>query len=409
MKLVRIYDGKGEVIDRGMVVVFKAPRSYTGEDMVEFHIHGNPVIASTLVSHIISLGARLAEPGEFTKRALISGKMTLAQVEALHEVIYGNNIEAIKAATRSVLGSYISEVESIYNDILSLSSAMIVDVDYPEDVELEEYGFSEKNREFLKSIDRLLEKLQVMYERVEVGRKMARGYKIVLVGAPNVGKSSLLNVLLGYERAIVSDIPGTTRDFIETMHMIGDIPVSLIDVAGIRHTNDEIEKIGVDRARKVASEADLLIWVIDGSVGLRDEDELVWKEFGHRIGIIVVNKMDLVESIDDIALQLKPFNKPIVYVSTKTEEGIQELIEQITDILTQYDYEPLYMSGRVVSHLRQAISYLEEARKLVETNMPEIASIDIERAAQNIGAILGKAEVSEDILDKLFSTFCVGK
>ncbi len=409
MKLAKIYDSEGDVIDHALVVAFYAPRSYTGEDMVEFHVHGNPVIASALISYLISLGARLAEPGEFTKRALLSGKMTLSQVEALHEVIYGKNIESVKAATRSASGEYEKDIKAIYDDILSLASAMRADVDYPEDVELEEYGFDDRKGDFLIRIDSILERLNILYKRIEVGQKLARGYKIVLIGAPNVGKSSLLNALLGYERAIVSDIPGTTRDFVEAMHMIGHVPVSLVDVAGIRHTTDKVEKIGVDRARQMASEADLLIWVVDGSKAATEDDLRIWEEFGEKIGLIVVNKIDVVNKVESVISQFKSFGLPVIGVSTKTGQGIDVLVEKIGDLLSQSEYTPLYMSGRVMSHVSEALKYIKEAQELVETDMPEIASIDIERAANHVGAILGRADVSEDVLDKLFSTFCVGK
>ncbi|NOZ92101.1 MAG: tRNA uridine-5-carboxymethylaminomethyl(34) synthesis GTPase MnmE [Dictyoglomi bacterium] len=409
MRLANIYDDEGDIIDKALIVAFYSPRSYTGEDMVEFHIHGNPVIASALISRLISMGARLAEPGEFTKRALLSGKMSLSQVEALHEVIYGKNIESIKAATRSAAGEYEREIKAIYDDILSLASAMRADVDYPEDVELEEYGFDDRKKQFLEIMDDILEKLTILYKRIEIGQKLARGYKIVLVGAPNVGKSSLLNALLGYERAIVSDIPGTTRDFVEAMHMIGHVPVSLVDVAGIRQTVDKVEKIGVDKAKQLAKEADLLIWVVDGSKALAEDDLRVWHEFGENIRLIAVNKIDMVNDVEKALLQFKEYGPPVIGVSAKTGKGIDELVNSISDILGQHEHSPLYMSGRVMSHVHEALQYMEEARNLVETNMPEIASIDIERAARHVGAILGRADVSEDVLDKLFSTFCVGK
>ncbi len=411
LRLYDIYDADGDIMDRALVAVFKAPHSYTGEDMVEFHIHGNPVIASALISHIISLGARMAEPGEFTKRALLSGKMTLSQVEALHEVIYGSNIEAIKAATKAAMGSHIEEIERIYEDLLSVASAMKVDVDYPEDVELEDYGYASRKDDFLHSLHAIYERIEILRKRITTGQKLTQGYKVVLVGAPNVGKSSLLNVIVGYERAIVSDIPGTTRDFIETIHMIGHVPVSLVDVAGIRRTTDAIESVGVEKAKKLASEADFLIWVIDGTRKLTPDDMEIWDLFKDKISVIAVSKVDAIdeEEKDRWLSRLKEFGKKIVFVSAKEKMGVDDLINYVSDVLSSYDYEPLYLSGRVLSLVNEAENLIEEAIYLVETDMPEIASINIERAAGKVGAILGRADVSEDILDRLFSTFCVGK
>ncbi len=408
-KLVNLYDRSGEVIDKALIIVFKAPKTYTGEDMVEFHIHGNPVIASALISEILHLGARLAEPGEFTRRALLNGKMSLSQVEALHEVIYGSNIASVKAAIRGVLGKYQYEIENIYDMILKIASTMRADVDYPEDVELEEYGFSDRKKEYLSRVEEIFSRLRVLYQRVEIGQKLQHGYKIVFVGAPNVGKSSILNALLGYERAIVSDIPGTTRDFVEAVHMIKDIPVSLIDVAGIRDATDDIEKVGVEKAIEKAKEADLLIWVVDSTRDLVDEDIRVWQQFREKIGIIVINKVDIGNSIKELPNKLQSYNVPVVLISAKTGSGIEKLADEISRLLKRYDYEPIYLSARVLSHIKEAIGYLEEAKHLIETNMPEIASIDIERAGKQIGLVLGRGNISEDVLDKLFATFCVGK
>ena len=409
--LYDIYDADGEVIDRALVTVFKAPHSYTGEDMVEFHIHGNPVIASALISYIISLGARMAEPGEFTKRALLGGKLTLSQVEALHEVIYGSNIESIKAATKAAMGAHIKEIEGIYEDLLSVASAMKVDVDYPEDVELEDYGYASRKDNFLHSLRSIYERIEILKRRITTGQKLAQGYKVVLVGAPNVGKSSLLNVIVGYERAIVSDIPGTTRDFIETVHMIGHVPVALVDVAGIRQTADEIESVGVEKAKKLAAEADFLIWVIDATRKMTPDDMEIWNLFKNKISVIAVNKVDAIgeDGKDNWLSVLRQFGKKIIFVSATKNMGIEKLIEYISSTLSSYEYEPLYLSGRVLSLVNEAYELVREAIYLLETDMPEIASINIERASGKVGAILGRADVSEDILDKLFSTFCVGK
>ncbi len=406
--LVRIFDDEGKVLDEAIAIYYKAPHSYTGEDVVELFVHGNPIIQRAVTELVIRHGARLAEPGEFTRRALMAGKMTLDQVEALHTVIYARSLPAVKAAGRVLRGG-LRDLWGIYEDLLGLAASMRVYVDFPEDVEMEDYGFDDVRSEFMSRLGSVLGKLEDILSRAVQGRRLAEGFAVVLAGAPNVGKSSLLNALLGYDRAIVSDIPGTTRDYIEQIHEIAGIPVRLLDVAGIRETRDPVEAEGVKRAIGMCQNADVVLWVLDGSRGITAEDMFVYSQISDDISLVVINKVDL---LDDggkgLAEEVRQrFGLPVVAVSA-LKGDVRPLVDALREMLEPVE-EPIWVSMRVEDHLRRAVSRLTEAIDLIKADMPEVASVLVERGAKEIGAVLGRGEVGEDILDKLFSTFCIGK
>ena len=406
--LVRVFDEDGKILDEAIAIYYRAPHSYTGEDVVELFVHGNPLIQRVVTDLIIRRGARLAEPGEFTRRALMAGKMTLDQVEALHTVIYGRSLPAVKAAGRVLRGG-LHDLRGLYEDLLGLAASMRVYVDFPEDVELEDYGFGDVRSDFVGRLEEVLRRLNNILSRAVQGRRLAEGFAVVLAGAPNVGKSSLLNALLGYDRAIVSDIPGTTRDYIEQMHEIAGIPVRLLDVAGIRETRDPVEAEGVRRAVGMCRDADVVLWVLDGSKGITPEDMFVYSQISDSISLVVINKIDL---LDDGGRKLaeevkRRFGLPVVAV-TALKGDVKPLVDALREMLEPVE-EPIWVSMRVEDHLRRAVSQLTEAIDLIKADMPEVASVLVERGAKEIGAVLGRGEVSEDILDKLFSTFCIGK
>jgi len=406
--LVRIFDEDGKVLDEAIAIYYRAPHSYTGEDVVELFIHGNPIIQRAVIDLAIRRGARLAEPGEFTRRALMAGKMTLDQVEALHTVIYARSLPAVKAAGRVLMGG-LHDLERVYEDLLRLAAAIRVYVDFPEDVELEDYGFADIKEEFYQRLRNIVVRLNDILKKAVEGRRLAEGFAVVLAGAPNVGKSSLLNALLGYDRSIVSDIPGTTRDYIEQMHEIAGIPVRLLDVAGIRKTDDPVEAEGVKRALRMCRDADVVVWVVDGSRGITDEDMFVYERLAGKISLVVVNKADLMDDGGETLLREieARFGIPAVAVSA-LKGDVSPLVDALRSMLEPVE-EPIWVSMRVESHLRQAVSQLAEALDLINADMPEVASVLVERGAKEVGAILGKGEVGEDILDRLFATFCIGK
>ena len=397
----KIFNHKGEVIDEGVFIYFQKPKSFTGEDLVEIYPHGSvPVVKSILESCFI-YGARLAKPGEFTERAFLNGKIDLLQAEAIADLINAKSERAAKIATSILEGKLSKQINVLREKLLNLISLIEAEINFPEDVEEIDINLIISNLEEVKF---QLNKLLANYKK---GNLIKEGIKLAIVGRPNVGKSSLFNALVGYERAIVSEIQGTTRDFIEESLKIRDIPVVLLDTAGIRKTEDKIEKIGIEKAKEKIGEADIVLFVIDATAGFTEEDKKIYNEIKDKPHIIVVNKSDLNNKPIDF------FEKydNIVYTSVINNQGIKELEEKIIASLGIIEKEDdLFINLRQSTLLKQAKEKIEEIENHINflINNKEILMIYIQEALNYLDEIVG-AISTEDVLDNIFSKFCIGK
>jgi tRNA modification GTPase len=398
-----LLDEKGEPLDEGVLVYYRAPKSYTGEDMVEITLHGNPLILKRALEVFISGGCRLAEPGEFTKRAFLNGKMDLTQAEAVAELISAKTDLARRVALRQLRGELSKHIRPLREDLLDLCAYLEADIEFSEEdiPTLTKDQVMERLRKVIAGIDQLL-------RTAKTGRFIREGVKLAIVGKPNVGKSSLFNALLREDRAIVTDIEGTTRDYIEETVNLRGVPVSLIDTAGIREARDPVERIGVQRSLQKMEEADVILFVVDGSRPLTEEDLRIYEEVKDRNLIVVVNKIDL-----GLVVPLEIFEgHSIIKVSALKGLGIQDLEEEIlkkAGVLVEEGLN-IYVSVRHEELLRKAKAVLEGLLKRYgeEDISPEIAMLDIREASDHLGEIVGDI-TTEDILGSIFSRFCIGK
>lgn len=412
-----IVDEKESVIDEVMVSVMKAPRSYTAEDTVEINCHGGVLIVQKILSMTLAAGARTAEPGEFTKRAFLNGRIDLSRAEAVMDLIHAKNEFALQSSVKQLKGAVFEKIkelrESILYEIAFIESAL----DDPEHISLDGYQnkLEEKTDEILGELNRLL-------NTADDGRMLKEGIRTVIVGKPNAGKSSLLNLLVGEEKAIVTDIAGTTRDTLEETISIGGISLNLIDTAGIRNTEDVVEKIGVERAKKISQDADLILYVVDTSVPLDESDEEIFSLIEKKPAIILMNKSDLKEVVDKntihdkIKKESNDFQEEqirFVRASMKKDEGIDELTELIRELFfhgnIQYNDEVYITNIRHKEALEDARKSILEVKKSLEMEMPEdFYSIDLMSAYASLGTIIGE-EVGDDLVNEIFSKFCMGK
>lgn len=402
----------GEVLDEVLLSKMSKPNTFTREDIVEINCHGGINVLMNVLDLIVREGARLAEPGEFTKRAFLNGRIDLSQAEAVIDLINSKTKESSKAAIEQLDGKLSEKVKKIRQKLIGLIAHIEVNIEYPE------YDVEEVTA--LMSYNTIKEvhfELENMIKSFEKGKIIKEGIKAVIIGSPNVGKSSLLNELTGKDRAIVSDIPGTTRDTIEEYINIKGIPVRILDTAGIRETEDFIEKIGVQKAEKEILGADLLILVIDVSSSVICDDLELLQRFGDTKVIILLNKIDLLneEEYKEIEKKVenKLSNKNIVKISLKKSIGVEDLIDQIYKLFIEGDIntsdEILITNIRHKNLLENAASSLDEAAKATNIGLPlDIITIDINRAAEYLGQITGES-VNEDVVQEIFSRFCLGK
>lgn len=398
-----LYDEKGEEIDEGILVYYKAPHSYTGEDMVELYLHGNPRILQRAVELFLGAGARLAEPGEFTKRAFLNGKMDLTQAEAVAELICAKTELARKVALKQLHGELSKYIRPLRETLLELIAYIEADIEFAE----EDIPTLTKEQ-VLEMVENVLKGIEELLKTAKTGKFVREGIKLAIVGRPNVGKSSLFNALLKEERAIVTDVEGTTRDYIEETLQIRGVPVRLIDTAGIRETEDLVEKIGVERSRKKIEEADLVLFVIDGSREITEEDLKIYQSIKNKERIVVVNKVDL-----PLRANLEIFEgENIIKVSALTGEGLEKLSEEILKKVGVQLEESVnvYVSLRHEALLKKAKEVLERFKEEYRAKeiSPEIAMLDLREASDYLGEILGEI-TTEEVLGKIFSTFCIGK
>lgn len=398
----------GQIMDEVLIIKMKKPNSFTREDVVEISCHGGIIVLKSILELVIKLGARLAEPGEFTKRAFLNGRLDLSQAEAVIDLINSKTDESSKAALSQLEGKLSKKIGEARSKLIELLAHIEVTVDYPEH-DIEEIT-AKKIKEELKVVS---DKLSHIINGFEKGRIIREGIDAVIIGRPNVGKSSLLNELSGKNRAIVTDIPGTTRDIIEEYVNINGIPVRIIDTAGIRQTEDVVEKIGVERTHSAIDSADLIIMMIDAKEGIDQEDLEILNKVRNKKMISVINKIDLVdeERIRQIEADLP--GQHLLKTSIKEDIGLEELSSAIYELFIKGEVsannEILITNVRHKNLIDKAISSIKESLESLDNGMPlDIITIDIINAADYLGQITGES-VREDVMHEIFSRFCLGK
>lgn len=401
-----IYDGE-VLIDEVLVLLMRAPKSYTTEDMVEIDCHGGVVVMKKLLDTVIKYGARPAEPGEFTKRAFLNGRIDLTQAEAVIDVINSKSEMALSNSVRQLKGNILNKVKDIRKSIIGHIAFIEAAMDDPEHINADHFGeeLKESVIEHIHSIEKLL-------ASSDNGRMIKEGIKTVIVGKPNAGKSSLLNVLVGDERAIVTNVAGTTRDTLEEFIQINGIPLNIIDTAGIRDTEDIVEKIGVDKAKNFAEDADLVIYVVDGSTNLDDNDRAIIEMIKDKKVIVLINKIDL-HLVTTKEMVEKEIRKPVIEISAKEEKGIDLLEKQLKDMFfggdLSFNDEIYITNARQKAALNDALNSLKMVVQSIDDGMPEdFYSIDLMNCYDCLGSLIGES-TGEDLIDTIFSDFCMGK
>lgn len=398
----------GEVmIDEALVSVMKAPNTYTTEDVVEINCHGGMIVTKKILELVLSKGARIAEPGEFTKRAFLNGRIDLSQAEAVIDLIHATNEQAVKNSVRQLNGNLCRKIKEIRDSVLRDTAFIEAALDDPEHISLD--GFTDTLQEHTEAN---LKEIKVLLKNAEDGKIIKEGIRTVILGKPNAGKSTLMNVLVGEERAIVTDIPGTTRDTLEELIQIKGIVLRIIDTAGIRHTQDTVEKIGVERAKSEAEGADFVIYVADASRELDENDEAVISMIQEKKAIVLLNKSDLSIKVTKDELEERT-GKQVFLISAKEETGMDAFAEAVEAMFYQGlidKKEEVFITNlRHKEALLEAKESLEKVLESLALDMPEdFYSIDLMNAYQVLGEIIGEA-VDEDLVDTIFKEFCMGK
>ncbi len=403
-----VKSGNDEIIDEVLVSYFVAPKSYTKENMCEINSHGGIVVENQILEECLKNGAVLAEPGEFTKRAFMNGRIDLSQAEAVIDIINSKTEKEMMVAQRHLEGSLSKKIKNIQGEILNLMADIEASIDYPE-YDIEETT-NKKINDTLNSVEEKLLKLKNSFEN---GKILKEGIKTAIIGKPNVGKSSLLNLILGENRAIVSDIEGTTRDTIEEYINIKGIPLKIVDTAGIRKTNDEVEKIGVERSINNISNAELIIALFDDSRTFDDQDQKILDLIEGKKTIILINKIDLGKNLIKENEKLKKFKNNIIEFSTINETGLDKLYNKIEELfkLNELDCEntEIITNNRHKQQILYALEDVAKGRESLETHMPvDITAICLKDILEKLAEITGE-NVSEDIINEIFKKFCLGK
>ena len=401
-----IMDGD-KTLDQVLVIVMKNPHSYTGEDTVEIDCHGGMLILKKVLDLVLKNGARTAEPGEFTKRAFLNGRIDLSQAEAVMDLINSKNDFALNSSIEQLKGGVSDAIKDIRKDIIYHIAFIESALDDPEHISLDGY-----DEEITKMLNENINKISKLVNSFDNGRIMKEGIKTVILGKPNAGKSSLLNLMLGEDRAIVTDIEGTTRDTLEANINFNGLSLKIIDTAGIRDTEDLVERIGVNKAKEIAKEGDLIIYVVDGSRELDDNDREIIKLINDKQAIILVNKsdMDTVINIDELK---KDSNRDVILFSAKNGEGMDQLEEEIRNMFysgkVTYNDQVYITNARHKEALENALESLKQVKNSVDAGMPEdFYSIDLMDAYTDLGLIIGES-VEDDLVNEIFSKFCMGK
>lgn len=398
---------RNEIIDEVIVLVMKAPSTYTKEDVVEIDCHGGTQVTKNILHLLIKNGARLADPGEFTKRAFLNGRIDLSQAESVMDLISAKSDLAAKTALSQLKGSLRNKIEILRKELMHNIAYIEAALDDPEHYSLD--GFNDTLDKLLGKIE---EEVYHLIQTSEDGKVMKEGIQTVILGKPNAGKSSVLNVLMGKERAIVTDIAGTTRDTLEEFISINGIPLNIMDTAGIRATEDIVEKIGVDKSFEAMKKADLILFIIDSSTSLDVNDFQIMECIKDKQVIILKNKSDLINVVsrDDI---LSHLDKPIIDISAKEQTGFEEFYELLNDLFfhghLSYNDEIFITNIRHKEALEEALSSIRLVRRSIADGMPEdFYSIDLMAAYERLGYIIGES-VEDDLVDTIFKEFCMGK
>lgn len=409
MKYGKIFDFEGKIIDEVLVTYFVSPKSFTTENMCEINSHGGPIVVKKILELCLENGARMAEPGEFTKIAFLNGRIDLAQSEAIIDMINAKTEKEQQASINQLEGNLSNKINEIREDIMQKIVDIEASIDYPE------YDIEEITKgELRKMLERVNIKLKELESNFEKGKLIKDGIKMAIIGRPNAGKSSLLNAILNEDRAIVTEYEGTTRDIIEEFIVIEGIPIKVIDTAGIRNkTEDKIEQIGIEKAKEIAKNADLVIYIIDSSKKMEEEDKEILKLLKDKKVIIVLNKQDLNTEISEETEEIKKINKPKIKLSALKKDGIGQLYKEISEMFRLgeiiIDDSVTVTNERHKEIIKNAQKNTNDSINSIDKNMPvDIIQISIKQTLEELGKITGNT-VSEDIIDEIFKKFCLGK
>ena len=405
-----------QIVDEALLLIMKAPRSYTREDIVEFHCHGGIMAVQQVLQLCLENGSRLAQPGEFTLRAFLNGRLDLTQAEGIADLVGAKSPQAAQSALAGLQGKLAHPIRQLRANCLDILAEIEARIDFEEDLPPLD------DKAIVSEIDKIAAEITRLLETKDQGELLRTGLKVAIVGRPNVGKSSLLNAWSRSDRAIVTDLPGTTRDVVESQLVVGGIPVQVLDTAGIRETTDQVEKIGVERSRRAANAADLVLLTIDASAGWTEGDEEIYETVQHRPLILVINKIDLVEESKRTTLQSKIPNrstersrspKSKIVTAAAQNQGIDALETAILEIVQSGKVQAadmdLAINQRQAAALTQAKMSLEQVQATIVQELPlDFWTIDLRGAIQALGEITGE-EVTESVLERIFSKFCIGK
>lgn len=397
----------GQLVDEALLLIMKAPRSYTREDIIEFHCHGGIIAIQQVLQLCIEAGARLARSGEFTLRAFLNGRLDLTQAESIAELVGSQSIAAAQVALAGLQGKLATPIRHLRASCLDILAEIEARVDFEEDLPpLDESEISQK-------VDSILVDLSMVLATASRGELLRNGLKVAIIGRPNVGKSSLLNAWSRCDRAIVTDLPGTTRDLVESHLVVGGIPVQVLDTAGIRETENRVEKIGVQRSYQASESADIVLLTIDGQAGWTELDEVIYQQVKHRSLILIINKIDLVQPELTQSIFYPETIKNIVITAAINNQGIEELEAEIINTVNsdnlQAENLDFAVNQRQAAALTRAKVALEQCLKTIKNNLPlDFWTIDLRGAIYALGEVTGE-DVTESVLDIIFSRFCIGK
>ena len=405
-----VYDWRNDKkIDEALFMLMRGPRSFTGEDVVEVQCHGGMVVLKQVLQLILLSGARLAEQGEYSKRAFLNGRLDLAQAESIMDIVQAKTDKGVDLALSQLQGTLSGMVKTLRADLLELIAFIQADIDYPDD-DIERLTAEEQQQRVVNLKTQVVNVLQ----NAQKGKMIRDGLKVVIAGKPNVGKSSLLNALLGQERAIVTDIPGTTRDVIEEYINLNGIPLKIVDTAGIRETDNVVEQIGVDKAQKFMKTADLVLYVVDAVQGLTEQDTLMMEDIQNQLVIYLLNKSDVGIS-DEIRAKLKEAigEAPVLEISARDKIGLEQLEEKITDLFfagtLEVSNDIMVTNVRHIQILEESMAHMDGFLNGIMLGLSvDFLVIDLQNAWEKLGKITGET-VEEDLLDQIFSKFCLGK
>ncbi|MBD2361440.1 tRNA uridine-5-carboxymethylaminomethyl(34) synthesis GTPase MnmE [Anabaena minutissima FACHB-250] len=396
-----------QIVDEALLLMMKAPRSYTREDVVEFHCHGGIMAVQQVLQLCLENGARLAQPGEFTLRAFLNGRLDLTQAESIADLVGAKSPQAAQTALAGLQGKLAHPIRQLRANCLDILAEIEARIDFEEDLPPLD------DKQIISDIDSIAAEITKLLASKEKGELLRTGLKVAIVGRPNVGKSSLLNAWSQSDRAIVTDLPGTTRDVVESQLVVGGIPVQVLDTAGIRDTVDQVEKIGVERSRRAANTADLVLLTIDAATGWTDGDRQIYEQVQHRPLILVINKIDLIEKQLINALAYPQHINHIVHTTASQNQGIDSLERAILEIVhtgkVQAADMDLAINQRQAAALTQAKIALAQVQMTIAQQLPlDFWTIDLRGAIQALGEITGE-DVTESVLNRIFSRFCIGK